>query len=75
MPNTPTRIHHRYVPATFLNKYDGFPEKPTASLGKGSVEQVAYSPDGKLLAAAGGPGDGNYGGLLSTGEGLKTGDS
>lgn len=33
-----------------------FPEKPTARLGKGTVRQVAYSPDGKLLAVAGGIG-------------------
>jgi uncharacterized protein with WD repeat len=30
-----------------------FPEKPAARLGKGTVEQIAYSPDGKLLAVAG----------------------
>ena len=30
-----------------------FPEKPTARLGKGTVEKIAYTPDGKLLAAAG----------------------
>ncbi len=33
-----------------------FSEKPTARLGKGTVEQIAYSPDGKLLAVAGGLG-------------------
>jgi len=33
-----------------------FPDKPTARLGKGTVRQVAYSPDGKLLAVAGGIG-------------------
>ena len=29
-----------------------FPEKPTARLGVGIVEKIAYSPDGKLLALA-----------------------
>ena len=33
-----------------------FPEKPAARFGKGTVEQIAYSPDGKLLAVAGGLG-------------------
>jgi len=33
-----------------------FPEKPTARLGKGSVSRIVYSPDGKLLAVAGGIG-------------------
>ena len=33
-----------------------WPEKPTAQLGKGSIQQIAYPPDGKLLAASGGPG-------------------
>jgi len=37
-----------------------WPEKPTAQLGKGSIQQIAYSPDGKLLAAAGRPGIGLY---------------
>jgi len=27
-----------------------FPEKPTARLGKGTVEKIAYTPDGKLLS-------------------------
>jgi WD40 repeat protein len=30
-----------------------FPEKPTARLGKGAIEKIAYTPDGKLLAVAG----------------------
>lgn len=30
-----------------------FPEKPAFRLGKGAINQVAYSPDGKLLAVAG----------------------
>ena len=30
-----------------------FPDKPTARLGKGTVSQIAYSPDGELLAVAG----------------------
>ena len=30
-----------------------FPEKPTARIGKGIVDEIAYSPDGKLLAVAG----------------------
>ena len=29
-----------------------FPEKPTARLGVGIIEKIAYSPDGKLLALA-----------------------
>ena len=33
-----------------------FPEKPSAHLGKGTVQQIAYSPDGKLLAVAGSAG-------------------
>jgi len=33
-----------------------WPEEPTARLGKGSIEQIAYSPDGKLLAIVGGLG-------------------
>lgn len=33
-----------------------FPNKPTARLGKGTIERIAYSPDGKLLAVAGSPG-------------------
>ncbi len=35
---------------------DRFPEKPSGRLGKGSVLQIAYSPDGKLLAVGGGLG-------------------
>jgi len=30
-----------------------FPDKPFARLGKGTINQIAYSPDGKLLAVAG----------------------
>ena len=30
-----------------------FPDKPVARLGKGKIKTIAYSPDGKLLAAAG----------------------
>ena len=30
-----------------------FPEQPTMRLGKGPISRIAYSPDGKLLAAAG----------------------
>ena len=30
-----------------------FPKQPTARLGKGTISQIAYSPDGKLLGAAG----------------------
>lgn len=30
-----------------------FPDKPFARLGKGTIRQIAYSPDGKLLAVAG----------------------
>jgi RNA polymerase sigma factor (sigma-70 family) len=30
-----------------------FPEKPSARLGKGTISQVTYSPDGKVLAVAG----------------------
>ena len=30
-----------------------FPQQPAARLGKGTIKQVAYSPDGKLLAVAG----------------------
>ena len=33
-----------------------FPEEPSARLGKGALGGVAYSPDGKILAAAGGLG-------------------
>ena len=29
------------------------PEKPSARLGKGTIEQIAYTPDGKLIAVAG----------------------
>jgi len=29
------------------------PEKPSARLGKGTIEKIAYTPDGKLLAVAG----------------------
>ena len=32
---------------------DVFPEKPMARLGKGTIKQIAYSPDGELLAIAG----------------------
>ena len=30
-----------------------FPKQPTARLGKGTISQIVYSPDGKLLGAAG----------------------
>ena len=30
-----------------------FPKQPTARLGKGTISQTVYSPDGKLLGAAG----------------------
>ena len=30
-----------------------FPEQPTTRLGKGYIRQISYSPDGKLLGAAG----------------------
>ena len=30
-----------------------FPTRPTARLGKGTISQIAYSPDGKLFGAAG----------------------
>ena len=30
-----------------------FPEQPTMRLGKGTISQIAYSPDGKLLGATG----------------------
>ena len=30
-----------------------FPKQPTVRLGKGTISQIAYSPDGKLLGAAG----------------------
>jgi len=30
-----------------------FPKEPTVRLGKGTVNEIAYSPDGKLLAVAG----------------------
>ena len=30
-----------------------FPKQPTARLGKGTISQIAYSPDGKLIGAAG----------------------
>ena len=30
-----------------------FPEQPAIRLGKGTISRIAYSPDGKLLAAAG----------------------
>ena len=33
-----------------------FPEQPTVRLGKGNLAGVAYSPDGKMLAVAGGLG-------------------
>jgi hypothetical protein len=32
---------------------DEWPEEPAARLGRGTVQQIAYSPDGKLLAIAG----------------------
>jgi len=33
-----------------------FPDKPFARLGKGRIREIAYSPDGKLLAVAGSAG-------------------
>ena len=30
-----------------------FPETPTARLGKGTINEVAYSPDGERVAVAG----------------------
>ncbi len=33
-----------------------FPEEPAARLGKGTIECIVYSPDGKLLAVSGGIG-------------------
>ena len=32
---------------------DGFPEEPSFRMGKGDIKRLAFSPDGKLLAAAG----------------------
>ena len=38
------------------NEEKTFPKKPAARLGKGTIEQITLSPDGKLLAVAGGIG-------------------
>ena len=32
---------------------NSFPEQPMMRLGEGTINQIAYSPDGKLLGAAG----------------------
>ncbi len=38
---------------TDIAKGHPFPEQPTMRLGKGRISRIAYSPDGKLLGAAG----------------------
>ena len=38
---------------SWTDSAEPFPEKPTVRLGKGYINQIAYSPDGKLLGVAG----------------------
>ncbi len=43
-----------FLPTTFAQDYTtwNLPEGATARLGKGSIREIVYSPDGRLLAVA-----------------------